>query len=133
MALTSLLRDQEALTPNWERVWLKPTGGPLRNVHMAPPEAYPALNTPSPTSFSSKAQGTLPWTGFSLTFAVSWMLLLAFSKPSTEASPEQVTAKTDLATEIELLNGLYASTLGLPLARWPWQAALLGRAATTTK
>ena len=99
------------------------------------PEAYPALNTPSPTSFSPSAQATVPWTGFSLTIAVSWMLLLAFRAPTgeMEGSVELVSANTDQAAELKFFNGIYISTLGLPLAHWAWQASLLGEATPSTK
>ena len=98
-------------------------------------QAYPALNTPSPTSFSPTGQTKAPLTGFSLTLAVSWMLLLAFNAPSGVAddSVEKETARTDQAAETEVFAGLYSSSLEGPLMRWSWQTELLAKVSTTNE
>jgi len=102
---------------------------------VASPLADPALSTPSPTSFSSAEQTKLPWTGFSLTLAVSWMLLLSFSAPSEDAVEleDQETAKTDQPADFGSFAGLYTSAIELPLERWTWQAELLASTSAVSK
>ena len=80
-------------------------------------------------------QPRVPWTGFSLTLAVSWMLLLAFSTPSGVAngSVEEEAARADQAAETEALTSLYSSSLEGPLERWNWQTELLAKVSTTNE
>ena len=90
------------------------------------------MNTPSTTSFSATDQTGVPWTGFSLTLAVSWMLLLAFSAPRLPAdgSMEQEAASAPHAAELRVLTGLNSASLEPTLERWNWQTGLLAKAST---
>jgi hypothetical protein len=96
---------------------------------------YPALNTPSQTSFSPTGQIRVPWTGFSLTLAVSWMLLLAFSAPSgvAEDSVEEEAARAERAAGTEVPAVLYSSSLEGPPDLWSWQTELLAKVSTTNE
>lgn len=96
---------------------------------------YPALNITSPTSFSPPGQSKTPWTGFSLTLAVSWMLLLAFSDPSRVAddSVDKEAARADQAAETEVFVGLFSSSLEGPVERWNWQTEFLAKVSTTNE
>ena len=66
------------------------------------------MNTPSYSPYGPVSRTDVPWTGLSLTLAISWMLLLAFRGPSS-SSPEILvpqTTRIHKALEVSLLTSL---------------------------
>ena len=84
------------------------------------------VNTPSPSSFDSKSQTNVPWTGLSLIVAVSWMLFLAFSPlaPVNPPTLEQDTARIYEPVGLALLTGIFVATRQTPSTSWSWYAEL---------
>lgn len=71
-------------------------------------QASSTVNTPSYTPYSPLSRTDVPWTGLSLTLAVSWMLLLAFGYPSTSSSEilAPQTTRIHKVLEMSLLTSL---------------------------